>query len=134
MINRYIDCVSVAARHPFALFRWDLRDIADNSEQGRSMHDFMSPARLDSDRYVGRHVYTADNQHLGIINDICTDETSGEQFLLVERLTGPDDDKELCISSRDIGIVSHKRVTLDVTSSKLEHDTRDRIDIDPIWN
>jgi hypothetical protein len=74
-----------------------------------------SPSTFDWQVSLGRDLYTADNQHIGIVESVRTDPRSGKTFLIV---TGPDTEKPLCIPVETIGIISRFRLMLDLSRNR----------------
>jgi hypothetical protein len=67
--------------------------------------------------YLGFGLFTADNQRIGVVEEVGTDPFSGEAILIV-RDDHPSN-APLCIPARKIGIISRFRLMLDLVGPQV---------------
>jgi hypothetical protein len=81
-----------------------------------SIFDY-EPASINWLEYQGFELVTADRVKVGIVDRVCVDESTGEQFLQVISPGSPR--RALRVPTRVIGVITSKRLMLDVTEQNL---------------
>lgn len=81
------------------------------------MQQLIPRATFDWSRYLGRDVYTADNQRVGVVRDVRADPRSGKRALQID--PGQTFEQPLCIPIDLVGIVTRSRLMLDLTATRL---------------
>ncbi len=85
------------------------------------MNQLKPRARFNWQDYLGRDVYTADNQQIGVVVDVRTDPRTKDLYVIVQDGTDPSA-QPLCIPAETIGVATRFRLMLDLVSDRLPKD------------
>ncbi|TVR69870.1 MAG: PRC-barrel domain containing protein [Sphaerobacteraceae bacterium] len=91
------------------------------------MNQMKPRARSSWQDYLGRDVYTADNQQIGLVVDVRTDPQSRELYLIVQDSADPSA-QPLCIPAEAVGVATRFRLMLDLVSDRLPKDEWSQLD------
>ncbi len=84
----------------------------------------ISPSDSPRIDFVGRDLYTADNQWIGVVRDMRTHPRDGSVVLIIH--SGQQEATPVCVRYDEIGVVTPNRIMLDVLSSTFERDRDSR--------
>lgn len=81
------------------------------------MQQLIPKRTFDWTVYLGREIYTADNQRVGVVRDVRADPSNDRRLLRVD--PGHKFEQPLCIPIDHVGIVTRSRLMLDLTAARL---------------